>query len=290
MKYVRIIGSDLLTVFGALWLCVEAINYFFDLETSNKIKEFWLFLLIGLFISIFRVFISKYRLWHWNKFSFIVEGRDITVELVIGDIFKQQGPVIVGSNTEFIVGSQISKNSIQGQFCKKYFPSKFPSIRTVESQISDQVKKLPCKLGTTVTIKGVTIEGATKIGYFCAIADMNNSGVAQSNVENLRISLGELWNYLSGNAEKDIINIPILGSGFSRITAKREELVIELLHSFFAAISESSFCEGMRVVIKRKDVSTYNIDIEELAKIFEYACKYSLSESTRVGHGIGISK
>ena len=273
MKYIKVIGSELLHVFGVLWLLVEATNYFVSAEVSIRIKElWWAFLIVGIVISISRLVPKR-------RFPFIVDGRDITVELVVGNIFSEKGPVIVGSNTGFVTNSDIiSPKSIQAIFCSKYFPS----IHPVNDQIKSQSPQLPCKFGTTITIRG-----SSKIGYFCAISEINDSGVAKSNIENLRVSLGGLWSYLSDHAEKDIINIPILGSGFSRISAKREELVRELILSFFAAISQSTFCDGIRVVIHPNDIKKYNIDINELARFFEYCCKYSLSKP--LGNGSGVA-
>lgn len=272
MKYFKIIGSELLHVFGVLWLLIEATGYFVSDVAAIKIKAlWWVFLLIGLAISIVRLIPKR-------RFQFIVTDRDITVELVIGDIFQENGPVVVGSNTKFITKADIiSPKSIQGLFCNK----NFPSIQPVNDQIRSQVQDVPCDFGTTITIRG-----SSKTGYFCAIAEINDSGVARSNLENLRISLGGLWSYLSDHAEKDIINIPVLGSGFSRISAKREELVRELLLSFFAAISQSTFCDGIRIVIHPSDIKKYNIDAYELARLIEYSCKYSLSEPLGKGRGV----
>ncbi len=266
MKTIKIIGSELLHIFGVLWLLVEATSYFVNEKTSIEIKSFWwVFLIIGFIIAIIRLLPKR-------RFSFIVDDRDITVELVIGDIFKEKGTIVVGSNTGFITNSEIiSSKSIQGVFCSKYFPS----IQPVNDQITSQIQSTPCEFGTTVTVRG-----SSKTGYFCAIAEVNASGIAKSNIENLRVSLVGLWSYLSENAEKDIINLPILGSGFSRITARREELVKELLLSFFAAISQNTFCDGIRVVINPSDIKTFNIDVNELARYFEYSCKYSLIEQT----------
>lgn len=266
MKFIKIIGSELLHVFGVLWLLVEATSYFIDDATSNTLKDlWWVFLIIGFIIA-------AIRLKPKRRFSFIVDDRDITVELVVGDIFKEKGTVVVGSNTGFITSNEIiSSNSIQGVFCNKYFPS----IQPVNDQITSQIQDLPCEFGTTVTVRG-----SSKTGYFCAIAEVNDSGIAKSNIENLRVSLVGLWSYLSDNAEKNIINLPILGSGFSRISAKREELVKEILLSFFAAISQNTFCDGIRVVIHPSDIRTFNIDVNELARYFEYSCKYSLIEQT----------
>ena len=273
MEYLKIIASELLRVFGALWLLIEATSYFISSEASQKVKEFWwLFLIVGIVISILRLIPKR-------RFSFVVDDRDVTVELVVGDIFKEDGPVVIGSNTSFVTSPEIiSPKSVQGLFCNKYFPS---SIQPVNDQIKSQVQSFPCDFGTTVTVRG-----SSKVGYFCAIAEVNDSGVAKSNIENLRISLGGLWGYLSDHSEKDIINIPILGSGFSRIPIKREVLVREILLSFFAAISESTFCDGIRVVIHPADVKKYSIDIQELARFFEYSCKYSISQPAGSGSGV----
>ena len=272
MEYLRIVASELLRVFGVLWLFIEATSYFISNEASQKVKEFWwLFLIVGIVISILRLIPKR-------RFSFVVDDRDVTVELVVGDIFKEDGPVVIGSNTSFVTSPEIiSPKSIQGLFCSKYFPS----IQPVNDQITSQIQSFPCDFGTTVTVRG-----SSKVGYFCAIAEVNDSGVAKSNIENLRISLGRLWSYLSDHSEKDIINIPILGSGFSRISVKREALVREILLSFFAAISESTFCDGIRVVIHRADAKKYSIDIQELARFFEYSCKYSISEPAGSGSGV----
>ncbi len=272
MKFLKITISEFLHVFGMLWLIVEATSFFVTDEAAGSVKGYWRgFLLVGILIVIFRLIPKK-------RFSFKLDGKDITMELVSGDIFKQKGPIVVGSNTTFVTSLDvISERSIQGIFTKKYYTNHQALNDVIQGQISGDKQEF----GTTVTVRA-----NERTGYFCALADVNENGVAQSNIENIRVSLAELWNYLGSNGEKDVLNVPILGSGFSRVSATREELFQEIVKSFIASTSEHTFCDGLRIVIHPDDIKKNNIDLLELASFLEYSCKYSIVESTSMGQGI----
>ncbi|WP_346815357.1 macro domain-containing protein [Aeromonas hydrophila] len=261
MEKIKTIISTVLNVLGALWLTVEIIDYFGGKENAEKMQSpWWVFILTSIAICI-------YKLWPKKRFLYLVDGRDISIELVIGDIFKEEGPIIVGSNTAFETSQTIiAKTSVQGLFSSKYFSD----IRAINDQLSAQQPNRPVEFGTTVTVRG-----NNRIAYFCAIAEINNSGVARSNMENLRASLGGLWVYLSGNGEKSVLNIPVLGSGFSRISEPREEIIQEIVLSFLAAINDSSFCDGIRIVAHPKDVKKYGLKIEKITKFLEHHCQYA---------------
>lgn len=261
MDKIKTIISTVLSVFGALWLVIEIVDYFGGEDNAEKMRSlWWLFLLAAIAICAF-------RLWPKKRFSYLVDGRDISVELVVGDIFKEEGPIIIGSNTAFETSQTlISKSSVQGLFSSKYFSD----IRPINDQVNSQQPNRPVDFGTTVTIRG-----NNRVAYFCAIAEMNEAGVAKSNMENLRASLGGLWVYLSGNSEKCVLNVPVLGSGFSRISEPREEIIREIVLSFLAAISDSSFCEGIRIVVHPKDVKKYGLKIDKIIKFLEHHCQYA---------------
>lgn len=261
MDKIKTIISTILSVFGALWLVVEIVDYFGGKENAEKIRtHWWVFLLAAIIIIIC-------KLWPKKRFSSLVDGRDISVELVIGDIFKEKGPIIVGSNTAFETSPTIiSGTSVQGLFSSKYFSD----IRSINDQVNSQQPNRPVDFGTTVAVRG-----QERVAYFCAIAEMNEAGVARSNMENLRASLGGLWVYLSENGEKCVLNVPVLGSGFSRVTEPREEIIQEIVLSFLAAITDSSFCEGIRIVVHPKDVKKYGLKIERITKFLKHQCQYA---------------
>jgi len=266
----EIIVSEILHVFGALWLLVE-ISSFFSESVSKTIKSFWWgFLIIGIVIIIIRLFPRK-------KFTFPISNRDCRIEVVLGDIFKQEGSMIVGSNTIFEVDPNIiSPKSIQGQFCERYYKD----TTALKNIIKTQYSNLPVEFGTTIKVKGTG-----KTGYFCAIAELNQSNVAKSNFENLQKSLGVLWEYISSNSEKETINTPIIGSGFSRISEKREVIVKEIVRSFIAGITDHCFSDCFRIVIHPKDIKEHTFNLEEFLEFVGYVTKYALLKPTTQGTG-----
>ena len=273
-KIFKIIISEILHAFGILWLLIE-ISSFFNEPLSKAIKPFWwIFLIIGIVIIIIRLLPRK-------KFTFHISGRDCRIEVVLGDIFKQEGSMVVGSNTTFEVDpSIISLESIQGQFCERYYKDTGALKRSIEMQCPN----LPVEFGTTIKVKGTG-----KTGYFCAIAELNQSNVAESNFENLRKSLGVLWNYISSHGEKGTINIPIIGSGFSRISEKREVIIKEIFSSFIAGITDHSFCDCLRIVIYPNDIKKHTFNLEEFLEFVRYKAKFALLKPTVQGKGQEIS-
>lgn len=270
----RIIISEILHVFGALWLFVE-ISSFFNEPISKTIKSFWWsFLIVGIGIIIIRLFPKK-------KFTFPILNRDCRIEVVLGDIFKQEGSMIVGSNTIFEVDLNIiSLESIQGQFCERYYKD----TGALKNIIKKEYPNLPVGFGTTVRVKGTG-----KTGYFCAIAELNQSNVAKSNFENLQKSLGVLWEYISSNSEKGTINIPIIGSGFSRISEKREVIVREIVRSFIAGITDHCFSDCLRIVIHPKDIKKHTFNLEEFLEFVGYITKFTVLKPATQGKGQALN-
>ncbi len=247
-------------------------NYFVSPSVANAIRQSW-----WAFFLIF-ILIVTYRLWPKKRFRFLIDKRDIVLEVVVGDIFNEMGPIIVDSNTVFDTDpTKISPRSVQGAFTNRFCND----LSKVDGEISSQVCQRPVKFGTTVVVHGTN----DKVAYFCAIAELNVSGVAKGTMEDLRLALGGLWNYLANNAEKTILNIPILGSGFSRIGAAREELIREIVLSFMAAVSEGAFCDGLRLVLFPNDIKRYKINVQEIVKFVEYNCKYAVGRSKTIGSG-----
>lgn len=269
--HVSLIVQSFLEAFGSLWLVTEIASFFSD-KASTNIKSYWfVFLVLGLVLAI-------YRLWPKKIYTYKLFNRDVCLEIVIGDILKQGGSLVIGSNTSFTTNlTDISPKSVQGLYTKKYFPS---GTQALDAQIKQAFPAVPASIGSTVAIQH---DGHR--AYLCAIASIGPTGVAKSSVEELREALASLWSFIGNSGEKDTLNIPVLGSGFSRINLSRESLVKEIVRSFVAATSEMTFCDGLRVIIHPSDVKKYNMDISELVEFVEYTCKYSISPPSMQGGG-----
>ena len=87
-------------------------------------------------------------------------------------------------------------------------------------------------------------------------------------------ALPELWENIRMRGGMDPINVPIIGAGFSRLNATREELVREIVKSFVAASHAGRFCERLRIMISAGDYRTSKIDLEALGRFLEHECTY----------------
>ena len=68
-----------------------------------------------------------------------------------------------------------------------------------------------------------------------AIATLNAHRIAFATRNDLLDALPVLWENIRTRGGMEPISVPVLGSGFSRLNAKREELVREIVKSFVAA-------------------------------------------------------
>ena len=122
-----------------------------------------------------------------------------------------------------------------------------------------------------------------------AIASLNEHGVASSSFENIKVSLSCVWTYIANRGGINPIVIPILGSGFSRIEAPRDQIIKEIIKSFIAACSTKRFTEKLTIVIHPEDFRKYDLNLNELNEFLTYQCKFTeFKNQTESGSGIGI--
>jgi hypothetical protein len=281
---------SILSSFGSLWLIVEIGTYFFG-ETSPMIigiKKYWFFfLIIGFFIAII---LSR------PKFTIIgkLNNRDIYIEVTIGDLFKQDGALVISSNTTFdthISKELISEKSIQGQFTKElYYGDETQLDNDIDFSLQDiQPEILPGKragknkkypIGTTVKLNP-----KNKTVYMIAIARINEYGVASSSYEDFKQALAYLWLFIGNRGLKENIVTPVIGTGFSRLPQSREEIIREIIKSYIAACSESTFSDKLTIVISPSDFEKHKINLNELEEYITHLCKYTIFSNNSERNG-----
>jgi len=212
-----------------------------------------------------------------------LNGRDVIVEIAVGDIFKFPGAIIIGSNTTFdtrVSSTLISANSVQGRFTNTYYSDETQLDGELANGLSGmqyvpllgprQGKTKRYEIGTTVQLnpKG-------RRAYFVAIADINEHGVAEGSFEKLRDALAELWVHIGSRGLKEPLVMPVLGTGFSRLTQTRAEVVREILKSFVAACSERVFADRLTIVIFPADMKEHRLSLDELEAFLKHICVYT---------------
>jgi hypothetical protein len=271
----KVFATSILSVFGSLWLILEILSFFAS-NSVQPVKDQWaLFLIVGVSISLF---LTRPRLRH----EVIIINTDVKIEIVADNFFKQTGDYVIGTNTTFDTSmheNYIHPRSIQGQFTKKYYASEShldldinKSLNGIVSTTIEKVKgknnKFP--IGTVAKVKT-----RDNYAYLVAIAHIHEKENTVSSIEELKTSFAELWTYIQNHGEYDKLVIPILGSGFARVSVTREYLAQEIVRSFVAAISDRKFCEHLVIVVNPKDVLEKKIDLQSVFDFLTYIGKYS---------------
>ncbi len=277
----RRIILTVLESFGILWLVLEIGSFFFPSIEQAVRPYWWAFLMAGLLVGLFR---GRPRL----TMSYRVGGTDTTVEIRVCDMFDQPGALVVTSNTTFdtsIEDGIISAKSTQGQFTTRYCDS----VAQLDSSIEDSLAGVALEKELTSdekpygkrkkypvgTVASVTCSG--RRAYLVAISSLNAYRVASATKQDVLDALPQLWEYVRSRGELTTICCPIIGSGFSRTDATREDLVREIVRSFVAAARTGRFCEHITVAISSADFRRGTVDMKQLARFVEYACTFGVA-------------
>ena len=271
--------NSVLWAFGIMWLLLEITDYFAPEQWAMTIKPYWwVFLLAGIIVGFVR---AQPR----TSITQRIANTDVSIEIKVADIFGLPGAIVVGSNTTFdtsIEDGTIDKRSIQGQFTLKYFHDvvqldqeitralqgvSYEELAEAEKPYGNQRKY---QIGTVASV-----QARDKKAYFLAIARLNVHRVATSSLENILDALPQLWEHVRSRGGIEPICTPLIGSGFSRAVATRDELAQEIIRSFIAASSEKKFCEKLTIAISPKNFSERKVDLERLRQFLKHACRYT---------------
>ena len=218
--------SAVLSAFGALWLAVEIATFFFANTKAPEIIRslWWVFGSAGVLVA---VGLRRPRLTVIQR----LKGRDVTVEIAIGDVFSFPGALIVGTNTTFdtrISRELISEHSVQGAFTKAYYGDETQldaeltaGLRGLQSETLGKErlgKSNRYPMGTVVRLNP-----RQRTAYFLAIADLNEHGVASASFDGLKDCLAKLWVFIGSRGLREPLVMPVLGTGFCRLSAHKHK-------------------------------------------------------------------
>ena len=280
LRHFSILGLflSILQAWGILWLIVEPLCFFFPSFTQIA-RDWWLGLSGGGIIA--------GLWWAWPSLSVKsqIAGTDAEIEIRVCDLFEQAGTLVVSSNTTFDTAMEdgtISKTSTQGQYTTRFCAP----LEDLDRQIAARLDREPFKsltpnikpYGKTKaypigTVAPVTCGG--KSAYFVAIARLNANRNASADREDILDALPKLWEFVRTRGDLAPIAMPIVGTGFARVAATREELIREIVKSFIAAAHAGRFCEHLTIAISEKDFREKKIILPRLGSFLEHECTYT---------------
>lgn len=284
-------AGHLFAALGLLWSLVQAIDISFGWNNRNEIlpRLFWYSLGTGMLYALARV-------WPQGRVSCKLRDQDVTVEIRVADIFSLPGSIIVGTNTTFdteVSGRLIAESSIQGTFTKKFYSSATQLDAELDNALSGESfvevpgprvgKRRRYAIGTCIRLhpKG-------RDAYFLAIANINEHGVAGSNVNNLQSALPKLWEYVATRGLKENLLVPVLGTGFSRLGIPRDRVIHEIILTFLISCSQRTFCDKLTIVVSPQDLARFSISLQELGDFLRHHIRYR-SPSALSGGNFGTA-
>ncbi|MGF7213718.1 hypothetical protein GGE65_008368 [Skermanella aerolata] len=255
--------AKLLAVVGALYLFVELLDTF---KIYRKAEYHSYSLLVMLFMALFYVVATRRPV---KRIRYKVPKKDLAIEVVIDDIFKMPGEIVISSNSTFdtnIASGLIAANSLQGQFALQIFNGQTEEIdRQIEVSLSGENfdvnpdrpgKKNEYPIGT---VARVNANG--RHYYLLAMAHMQSGGNAYSDPKILEEALQGLWKNMAIKAERGDIVIPLVGTGRGRVAIPRKKVIERIAQSFADASHDTTFSNKLTIVCRPEDASQFSLNL-----------------------------
>lgn len=268
-------------ILGGFSTAIDFLSYFKVINEAHAAPQ-------GAFYSIsIALVIALLTRWPISRISIKAPNREITIEVIVGNLFDIPGQKVIGTNTTFdtdLADNLISTNSIQGQFTEKYYPN---SIRKLNADIDASLgstaftkidtshfkhknrKNREYDFGTTAKI----ILGR-EIFYLVSMAKLNESGTTETDVANINAALQGLWDYISRHGEKQPVVIPLLGTGKGRLPIVRKKMIERHAQSFINATKDRIFSSKLTIVIWPEDAKDFEINLFQIKDYLAHALEY----------------
>ncbi len=250
-------------VVGILYLCVDLADAF---NIYKKDRHSYYGLIILVLLALAYVLSTRRPL---SRIIYKIPQKDFAVEVMIGDLFKVQGEVIISTSSTFdtdMSSGLIAATSLQGQLATNYFNGQTTEIdRQIELSLSsDQFtvndkrpgKKKQYPIGT---VARVNAHG--KNLYLVAMAHLDENGNASSDLKMIDEALEKLWVNLASKAELGNIVMPLMGTGRGRVAYPRKKMIERIAQSFTDACNERAFSNKLIIVVLPEDASKFSLNL-----------------------------
>jgi hypothetical protein len=258
--------EKILSVMGILYLFINLLDTF-QIYAKSRYSQYEIVVVV-----LFAVIIAVLTRRPVSRIRYKIPKKDFAVEVKIGDIFKENGEIVVSSNTTFdtdLSSGLISPNSLQGQCALRMFKG---NTLEIDRQLSESLKQeshsaISDKQGKhdqyeIGTVARVHAQG--KNFYFIAMSELNEFGTAKSSVELVDQAIKRLWLYMTERGELGNIVMPLMGTGRGRIEMPRKKMIERIAQSFTTASRDKIFSNKLIIVIHPSDVERFGINLFEV--------------------------
>jgi hypothetical protein len=256
------------TCFSVLFTLVKAITHFIP---SIKI-EGPAPLTAAIVVS---VIYGLGKVWKPSRIEICVANCNSIIEVVFGDLFKQDGIRVIAVNEFFDseLGKPVSEKSVHGMFLKKCFGGHQESFdKQVEEQLKDIEPELATKsvgknrlypIGSTALL---TVNEDRYVVFAFAKTDPTTCK-AYSDVTMMWLSLNGLWQRVRIESGGYPVNLPLVGSGLSGLGLPTRDLLNLIILSAITETKAKEITQKIRIILHRDRFD--HLDLRDVKRYWE---------------------
>jgi len=258
-KNTRIIIQDIVAGIALYWLFIELSSY----TTAGQVDIFarhpGIYFSVFFLITIYSVYKNRPK----TTFKAKIRGKDLFIEIKVGDAFANPGALIIPFNNYFdtnLNGNVAKARSIQNKLINDYYDGK-PNLLQTDLKAKG-ITNNPHPIGTTVEI-----DSHSKRFYLVVNSHKTETNRVKASIDDLILSLSGAWDYIANESSRNRnVTIPLLNTGHGRdpsltklATAK------EIIASYVDASKQVSVAEKLTISIHPDDIDNNLIDLDELS-------------------------
>lgn len=250
-------------VVGILYLCVDLADAF-NIYKKDQHSYYGLIFLVVL--ALLYVLSTRRPL---SRVSYKIPQKDFAVEVLIGDLFKIPGEVIISTSSTFdtdMSSGLIAVTSLQGQLATNYFNGQTTEIdRQIEMSLSGEQftinERRPGKTKEYSIGTVARVSAHSKNFYLVAMSHMDENRNASSDLKMIDEALEKLWVNLASKAEVGDIVMPLMGTGRGRVAYPRKKIIEHIAQSFADACNQRAFSNKLIIVVRPEDASKFSLNL-----------------------------
>jgi|GEM_PF-1027697 len=262
----RVLATNALIAFGVVSATIQFVAAIFRSFPPHPAITFAISLAVCIAWGLIRSH-PRFYLRHQLK------TLDVTLSIVVGDLFVQDTHLAVGFSDTFDTSVAndriIHSSSVQGQLLRRLFADDQRQLDQqlaaaldhiapvrVESRADKPYGKLARYPIGTVAVLGEP----QRLLFAVAYGIMGNDVVVRAPVEDLWHCFNHLWEAVYRHGQRGALSIPLMGSGLARVDGLDRENLLRLILLSFAAYSRLRLiCHDLRVVIRPEDVDRVDL-------------------------------
>lgn len=259
---------DIIGGIGIFWLFVEMFSYSTNGGTDPFFKSIIIFSAAFVAICIVSFIINRPR----TSFKYRLRNKDCWIEVRVGDIFDNNGALIVPVNDHFdmsLDGNVLKANSIQNQVIQKYYAGK---IDHINSDIRQKVT-----IGQKYDVgKTIEIEQSNKKFYLVVNSIKQDNNRVKSEIDDFIQTLNGVWQYIAVDSGRNSnISIPLLNTQHGRDSyLSRRSAIKEIITSYIEASKQYNICENLIISVCAPDLEKSDIDLDEIDEYLHFSCSH----------------